>query len=71
MYRKIGVKVKFCKAELWLCRCGEGEIRTPGRLAPTDVFKTSALVHYATSPIHILYQNSTSYSPGGQDQQGV
>ncbi len=31
-------------------KSGEGEIRTRGRLAPTDVFKTSALDHYATSP---------------------
>ncbi len=30
---------------------GEGGIRTHGQLAPTLVFKTSALVHYATSPV--------------------
>lgn len=30
--------------------CGEGEIRTPGELAPTAVFKTAALNRYATSP---------------------
>ena len=29
---------------------GEGGIRTHGRLAPTEVFKTSALSHSATSP---------------------
>ena len=29
---------------------GEGEIRTHGPIAQTDVFKTSALGHYATSP---------------------
>jgi hypothetical protein len=29
---------------------GEGGIRTHGRLAPTEVFKTSALNHSATSP---------------------
>ena len=32
---------------------GEGEIRTRGRLAPTAVFKTAALVHYATSPSNV------------------
>jgi hypothetical protein len=30
--------------------CGEGEIRTRGGREPSDVFKTSALDHYATSP---------------------
>ena len=42
---------------------GEGEIRTHGELAPADVFKTSALGHYATSPslkiltnIGLIYQ---------------
>ena len=30
--------------------CGRGGIRTHGQLAPTLVFKTSALVHYATLP---------------------
>jgi hypothetical protein len=29
---------------------GGGEIRTPGELAPTSVFKTDALNHYATPP---------------------
>ena len=29
---------------------GEGGIRTPGRVAPTPVFKTGAFGHSATSP---------------------
>ena len=29
---------------------GEGGIRTPGELTPTEVFKTSAIDHSATSP---------------------
>lgn len=33
---------------------GEGGIRTPGRLAPTTVFKTAAIDHSATSPIYAL-----------------
>lgn len=36
----------FCLAE----PCGESGIRTRGRREPSDVFKTSALDHYATSP---------------------
>ena len=37
---------------------GEGEIRTRGGVASTDVFKTSALDHYATSPkVVLFYQN--------------
>ena len=30
---------------------GEGGIRTPGELSPTEVFKTSAIDHSATSPV--------------------
>ncbi len=33
---------------------GEGEIRTRGDIAATVVFKTTALVHYATSPVRVI-----------------
>ena len=39
---------------------GEGGIRTHGRLAPTEVFKTSALNHSATSP---SYSVSAAVTP--------
>ena len=39
---------------------GRGGIRTHGQLAPTLVFKTSALVHYATLP----WGNNTAESMG-------
>lgn len=39
---------------------GRGGIRTHGQLAPTLVFKTSALVHYATLP----WENTTAESMG-------
>ena len=38
------------KIKAILTQCGEGEIRTHGRLAPTTVFKTVPLDRSGTSP---------------------
>jgi hypothetical protein len=37
---------------------GRGGIRTHGQLAPTLVFKTSALVHYATLPGRRVWESN-------------
>ena len=43
--------------------CGEGEIRTREGLASLTVFKTVALVHYATSPsLFIISQIATTWN---------
>ena len=41
---------------------GRGGIRTLGRVAPTSVFKTDALNHSATLPIHIFYEFFAVYA---------
>ncbi len=48
-----------------LTRCGEGGIRTPGRLSPTLPFQGSTLDRSATSPLQLLYHilNIFAYSP--------
>ena len=43
---------------------GEGEIRTRGGREPSDVFKTSALDHYATSPTDTKYIRSAKQEQG-------
>ena len=40
-----------CKPELGARKNGEGGIRTHGRRKPSEVFKTSAFDHSATSPM--------------------
>ena len=47
--------------------CGEGGIRTLEALASLVVFKTTALVHYATSPILLTY---SSWPPSSFSARG-
>ena len=42
------------REDLPIASGGEGGIRTPGKLAPTTVFKTIAINHSATSPACVL-----------------
>ncbi len=49
--------------------CGEGEIRTREGLASLTVFKTVALVHYATSPLpSIIYEIALNCTLLGLDE---
>ena len=51
LYRNLMVICQFITPILWGGKNGEGGIRTHGRRKPSEVFKTSAFDHSATSPM--------------------